>query len=72
MEGVTTAVLDEFPQLRANVKHKTLFLGLLCFGFYLMGLLLVTNVSASWPCLREASFVYDGGICCAYNKIYFN
>uniref|UniRef100_A0AAR2L9G0 Transporter n=1 Tax=Pygocentrus nattereri TaxID=42514 RepID=A0AAR2L9G0_PYGNA len=47
MEGITTAVLDEFPQLRANVKHKTLFLGLLCFGFYLMGLLLVTDVSSS-------------------------
>lgn len=45
MEGITTAVLDEFPQLRANALHKSMFLGALCFGFYLMGLLLVTDVS---------------------------
>lgn len=45
MEGITTAVLDEFPQLRQNNLHKSLFLGSLCFGFYLMGLLLVTEVS---------------------------
>lgn len=45
MEGITTAVLDEFPQLRMNSLHKSLFLGTLCFVFYLMGLLLVTNVS---------------------------
>lgn len=45
MEGITTAVLDEFPQLRSNTLHKSLFLGALCFGFYLMGLLLVTDVS---------------------------
>lgn len=47
MEGITTAVLDEFPQLRANMKQKTIFLALLCFGFYLMGLLLVTDVSVN-------------------------
>lgn len=45
MEGITTAVLDEFPQLRMNTLHKSLFLGALCFFFYLMGLLLVTDVS---------------------------
>ncbi|XP_068455943.1 sodium-dependent proline transporter isoform X2 [Clinocottus analis] len=45
MEGITTAVLDEFPHLRTNALHKSLFLGALCFCFYLMGLLLVTNVS---------------------------
>lgn len=45
MEGITTAVLDEFPYLRTNMKHKTIFLAVLCFCFYLMGLLLVTNVS---------------------------
>lgn len=48
MEGITTAVLDEFPQLRTNALHKALFLGALCFGFYLMGLLLVTDVSVGW------------------------
>lgn len=45
MEGITTAVLDEFPQLRVNTLHKSLFLAALCFCFYLMGLLLVTDVS---------------------------
>ena len=45
MEGITTAVLDEFPHLRMNTLHKSLFLGALCFCFYLMGLLLVTDVS---------------------------
>uniref|UniRef100_A0A8C6M482 Transporter n=1 Tax=Nothobranchius furzeri TaxID=105023 RepID=A0A8C6M482_NOTFU len=45
MEGITTAVLDEFPNLRRNTLHKSMFLGALCFTFYLMGLLLVTNVS---------------------------
>ena len=45
MEGITTAVLDEFPHLRTNTLHKSLFLGTLCFCFYLMGLLLVTDVS---------------------------
>lgn len=45
MEGITTAVLDEFPQLRMKPLHKSLFLGALCFAFYLMGLLLVTDVS---------------------------
>lgn len=45
MEGITTAVLDEFPQLRQNTFHKALFLAALCFCFYLMGLLLVTDVS---------------------------
>ncbi|KAL6470088.1 hypothetical protein MHYP_G00212070 [Metynnis hypsauchen] len=54
MEGITTAVLDEFPQLRANVKHKTLFLGLLCFGFYLMGLLLVTDGGIYWFTLIDS------------------
>nr|DBA32199.1 TPA: hypothetical protein GDO54_000008 [Pyxicephalus adspersus] len=42
MEGITTAILDEFPALR-DWKRKTMFLGALCFFFYLMGLLLVTE-----------------------------
>ncbi|KAG9265694.1 sodium-dependent proline transporter [Astyanax mexicanus] len=54
MEGITTAVLDEFPQLRSNMKYKTLFLGLLCFGFYLMGLLLVTNGGIYWFTLIDS------------------
>ncbi len=50
MEGICTAVMDEFPQLRSNLKHKTLFLALLCFTFYLLGLLLITDVRATnWP-----------------------
>jgi len=45
MEGITSAVMDEFPHLRTNALHKSLFLGALCLCFYLMGLLMVTDVS---------------------------
>ncbi|XP_028655191.2 sodium-dependent proline transporter [Erpetoichthys calabaricus] len=48
MEAITTAVLDEFPVLRGNFKKKCLFLALLCFGFYLMGLLLITDGGIYW------------------------
>lgn len=60
MEGITTAVLDEFPQLRLNTFHKSLFLAALCFCFYLMGLLLVTDVSVlQWVCLWNAPALWS-------------
>lgn len=43
MEGITTAVMDQFPSLR-TWKHKVILLGGLCFVFYLLGLLLTTEV----------------------------
>ncbi|XP_077089603.1 sodium-dependent proline transporter isoform X2 [Siphateles boraxobius] len=54
MEGICTAVMDEFPQLRSNLKHKTLFLALLCFAFYLMGLLLITDGGIYWFTLIDS------------------
>lgn len=54
MEGICTAVLDEFPQLRSNLKHKTLFLAVLCFSFYLMGLLLITDGGIYWFTLIDS------------------
>ncbi|KAG9351825.1 hypothetical protein JZ751_023076 [Albula glossodonta] len=54
MEGITTAVLDEFPQLRRNLKHKSLFLAVLCFAFYLMGLLLITDGGIYWFTLIDS------------------
>uniref|UniRef100_A0AAX7UXV9 Transporter n=1 Tax=Astatotilapia calliptera TaxID=8154 RepID=A0AAX7UXV9_ASTCA len=54
MEGITTAVLDEFPHLRGNPLQKSLFLGALCFFFYLMGLLLVTNGGIYWFTLIDS------------------
>ncbi|XP_077596716.1 sodium-dependent proline transporter [Stigmatopora nigra] len=54
IEGITTAVLDEFPQLRRNAKHKSLFLAGLCFCFYLMGLLLVTDGGIYWVTLIDS------------------
>uniref|UniRef100_A0A1A8GHN6 Solute carrier family 6 (Neurotransmitter transporter, L-proline), member 7 n=1 Tax=Nothobranchius korthausae TaxID=1143690 RepID=A0A1A8GHN6_9TELE len=54
MEGITTAVLDEFPNLRRNTLHKSMFLGALCFTFYLMGLLLVTNGGIYWFTLIDS------------------
>lgn len=35
--------MDEFPALREG-KRKVTFLAVLCFSFYLLGLLLVTQV----------------------------
>ncbi|KAM9333408.1 sodium-dependent proline transporter [Pholidichthys leucotaenia] len=54
MEGICTAVLDEFPHLRQNTLHKSLFLGALCFFFYLMGLLLVTDGGIYWFTLIDS------------------
>ncbi|XP_006628207.3 sodium-dependent proline transporter [Lepisosteus oculatus] len=54
MEGITTAILDEFPKLRGSVKYKTLFLAALCFGFYLMGLLLITDGGIYWFTLIDS------------------
>ncbi|XP_065253917.1 sodium-dependent proline transporter-like [Emys orbicularis] len=53
MEGITTAVLDEFPALR-EWRRKTLFLGTLCFTFYLLGLLLITEGGIYWFTLIDA------------------
>ncbi|XP_074836578.1 sodium-dependent proline transporter-like isoform X2 [Carettochelys insculpta] len=53
MEGITTAVLDEFPALR-DWRRKTLFLGALCFAFYLLGLLLITEGGIYWFTLIDA------------------
>ncbi|XP_050778424.1 sodium-dependent proline transporter-like isoform X1 [Gopherus flavomarginatus] len=53
MEGITTAVLDEFPALR-EWRRKTLFLGALCFIFYLLGLLLITEGGIYWFTLIDA------------------
>uniref|UniRef100_A0A8C0QJY6 Transporter n=1 Tax=Chelonoidis abingdonii TaxID=106734 RepID=A0A8C0QJY6_CHEAB len=53
MEGITTAMLDEFPALR-GWRRKTLFLGALCFIFYLLGLLLITEGGIYWFTLIDA------------------
>ncbi|KAM4697322.1 sodium-dependent proline transporter-like isoform 2-T3 [Discoglossus pictus] len=53
MEGITTAVLDEIPSLR-EWKKKTMFLGALCFFFYLMGLLLITEGGIYWFTLIDS------------------
>ncbi|NWU71524.1 SC6A7 protein, partial [Pterocles burchelli] len=47
IEGITTAILDEFPALR-DWRRKTALLGGLCIGFYLLGLLLVTQGGIFW------------------------
>uniref|UniRef100_A0A8C6XXJ9 Solute carrier family 6 member 7 n=1 Tax=Naja naja TaxID=35670 RepID=A0A8C6XXJ9_NAJNA len=53
MEGITTAVMDEFPALR-GWRRKSLFLGGLCFAFYLLGLLLITEGGIYWFTLIDA------------------
>ncbi|NXT44978.1 SC6A7 protein, partial [Pelecanoides urinatrix] len=47
IEGITTAILDEFPALR-DWRRKTALLGVLCTSFYLLGLLLVTQGGIFW------------------------
>ncbi|XP_039214656.1 sodium-dependent proline transporter-like isoform X2 [Crotalus tigris] len=53
MEGITTAVMDEFPSLR-RWRRKVLFLGGLCLAFYLLGLLLITEGGIYWFTLIDA------------------
>eukprot|EP00079_Xenopus_tropicalis_P033489 XP_017947260.1 PREDICTED: sodium-dependent proline transporter-like isoform X2 [Xenopus tropicalis] len=53
MEGITTAILDEIPSLR-DWKRKTIFLGCLCFAFYLLGLLLITQGGIYWFTLIDS------------------
>ncbi|XP_072118537.1 sodium-dependent proline transporter isoform X2 [Mobula birostris] len=53
LEGITTAFLDEFPVLRER-KWKTIFLAVLCFSFYLLGLLLITEGGIYWFTLIDA------------------
>ncbi|XP_061818209.1 sodium-dependent proline transporter isoform X2 [Nerophis lumbriciformis] len=66
IEGITTAVMDEFPQLRGNTKHKSLFLGGLCFCFYLMGLLLITDGGIYWFTLIDSFSTSFGLIIIAF------
>ncbi|XP_060627320.2 sodium-dependent proline transporter-like [Anolis sagrei] len=53
MEGISTALMDEFPSLRER-KRKALFLALLCTAFYLLGLLLITEGGIYWFTLIDA------------------
>ncbi|KAM9203433.1 sodium-dependent proline transporter-like [Mergus octosetaceus] len=52
IEGITTAILDEFPALR-EWRRKALFLGTLCISFYLLGLLLITQGGIFWLTLID-------------------
>uniref|UniRef100_A0A8C9F3J7 Transporter n=1 Tax=Pavo cristatus TaxID=9049 RepID=A0A8C9F3J7_PAVCR len=47
IEAITTAITDEFPALRQGGRKMAL-LGVLCFSFYLLGLLLVTQGGIFW------------------------
>ncbi|NXK99565.1 SC6A7 protein, partial [Mesembrinibis cayennensis] len=47
IEGITTAILDEFPALR-DWRRKMALLGALCTSFFLLGLLLVTQGGIFW------------------------
>ncbi|XP_061876296.1 LOW QUALITY PROTEIN: sodium-dependent proline transporter-like [Colius striatus] len=52
VEGITTAILDEFPAL-CGWRKKTALLGALCICFYLLGLLLVTQGGIFWVTLID-------------------
>lgn len=59
VEAITTAIMDEFPALRERGR-KMILLGVLCFSFYLLGLLLVTQV-----CGAHAGCILGGTEGCA-------
>ncbi|VDP42032.1 unnamed protein product [Heligmosomoides polygyrus] len=46
MEGLFTALEDTFPFILR--KHKKVSLALTCFGFFLLGIPMVTNAGAYW------------------------
>ncbi|NXC69824.1 SC6A7 protein, partial [Anhinga anhinga] len=52
IEGIITAILDEFPALR-DWRRKVILLGALCTSFYLLGLLLVTQGGIFWFTLLD-------------------
>ncbi|NWI28700.1 SC6A7 protein, partial [Sula dactylatra] len=52
IEGIITAILDEFPVLR-DWRRKMILLGVLCASFYLLGLLLVTEGGIFWFILLD-------------------
>ena len=77
IEGIITAILDEFPALR-DWRRKMILLGALCTSFYLLGLPLVTQVwdplyphpaapstLLSPPVSAQALGQEDGGLCVA-------
>ncbi|XP_031455091.1 sodium-dependent proline transporter-like [Phasianus colchicus] len=47
IEAITTAIMDEFPALREG-RRKVMLLAVLCFSFFLLGLLLVTQGGIFW------------------------
>jgi len=59
VEAITTAIMDEFPALRERGR-KMILLGVLCSSFYLLGLLLVTQV-----CGAHAGCILGGTEGCA-------
>uniref|UniRef100_A0A8C9F2M5 Transporter n=1 Tax=Pavo cristatus TaxID=9049 RepID=A0A8C9F2M5_PAVCR len=77
IEAITTAITDEFPALRQGGRKMAL-LGVLCFSFYLLGLLLVTQGGIFWFTLIDTYSTGFGliiitllmcvGIACCYGE----
>ncbi|POI19531.1 hypothetical protein CIB84_016725, partial [Bambusicola thoracicus] len=52
LETITTAIVGEFPALQ-EWRRKMILLGVLCFSFYLLGLLLITQGGIFWFTLMD-------------------
>lgn len=44
VEGFVTAVVDRFPNLLRRGKRREIFIGIICFVKFLIGLSMVTQV----------------------------
>lgn len=62
MEGFITAVIDEWPQLLR--KRKEVFIAIVCFLSYLVGLTCITQVGKLMNCV-----IFKIRIICYYNLL---
>lgn len=46
VEGVITAVVDQWPEFLRKGYRREIFIGFVCFLCFLVGIPMVTNVSA--------------------------
>lgn len=63
MEGFFTALIDEFPAVLG--KHREIFIGIICFLSYLVGLSCVTEV-CDYIFILYFEYIFFSAICQFY------